>query len=243
MVFRRRPVSTRVTSRQLGCLLLLPFAINCAAALVRAYPYGGTRHSCLLIPFALAGVSVALAQLVKQKVFLGMTAALLVSVVCHLSTAKELPYVAPDAQRSANMQAAISFIHQLPRGESIFADVQTNLLLGHYLCEQRPVLSDGSVPGFVSYECGGHRVIASTTKYIFTARSFYDQWQEMVSKYHIQPGSKIWVTQMGWYTYVAFELANFPEFHLMPHYYGPQIQIFDLTVGQHMPDPSLLPTT
>ena len=243
IVFHSRPISSRITSRQLGCLLLLPFAFNCAAALVRAYPYGGTRHSCLLIPFALAGVSVSLAQFLKHKVFSGMVAALLISLVCHLSTAKELPYVAPDAQRSAHMEAAMAFIRQLPPGQPIFADVQTNLLLGHYLCDQRPVVSDRTIPGFVSYECGGHRVIASTTKYIFSARSFYDQWQEMVSKYHLQPGSKIWVAQMGWYTYVAFELANFPEFHLAPHYFGPQIQIFDSSVGQTMPDPGLLPTT
>ena len=243
LIFRSRPISSRVTSRQLGCLLLLPFAFNCAAALVRAYPYGGTRHSSMLIPFGLAGVSVALDWLLKHKLSSGMAAALVISAVCHLSTAKELPYVAPDAQRSTNMQGAITFIRQLPPGEPIFADVQTNLLLGHYLCDQRPVTSDTSIPGFVSYECGGHRVIASTTKYIFTARSFYDQWQEMVMKYHVPPGSKIWVAQMGWYTYVAFELANFPQFHLAPHYFGPQIQIFDLTVGQTMPDPKLLPTT
>lgn len=243
MVFRSRPASSRVTSRQLGCLLLLPFAINCAAALARAYPYGGTRHSCLLIPFALAGVSVALAQLLNHKASLGMAAALLVSVVCHLSTAKELPYVAPDAQRSAHMQAAMAFIHQLPEGEPLFADVQTNLLLGHYLCDQRPVIPERSIPGFVSYECGGHRVIASTTRYIFTARSFYDQWQEMVSKYHLQPGSRVWTAQMGWYTYVEFELETFPQLHITPNDFGPQIQIFNLTVGQTMPDPKMLPTS
>jgi len=243
MVFRSRPVSTRVTSRQLGCLLLLPFAINCAAALVRAYPYGGTRHSCMLIPFALAGVSVALAQFLNHKISLGMIVALVLSLICDLSPAKELPYVAPDAQRSAHMQAAMAFIHQLPHGEPIFSDVQTNLLLGHYLCEQRPVVPDRSIPGFVSYECGGHRVIASTTRYIFTARSFYDQWQEMVNKYHLQPGSRTWVTQMGWYTYVEFELENFPQFHIAPHDFGPQIQIFDLTVGQTMSDPKMLPTS
>jgi Dolichyl-phosphate-mannose-protein mannosyltransferase len=243
IVFRSRPVSSRVTSRQLGCLLLLPFAANCVAALLRAYPYGGTRHSCMLLPFALAGVSVALDWVLKHRLSSGMAAALLISLVCHLSAAKELPYVAPDAQRAAQMEAAMSFIHQLPAGEPIFADVQTNLLLGHYLCDQRPFVSDRSIPGFVSYECGGHRVIASTTKYIFTARSFYDQWQEMVGKYHLQPGSRVWVAQMGWYTYVAFELANFPQFHLASHYFGPQIQIFDLTVGQTMPDSNLLPTT
>jgi hypothetical protein len=196
----------------------------------------------MLIPFGLAGVSVALAQVLKHRVPVAIAAALLISVVCHLSTAKELPYVAPDAQRSAHMQAAMAFIDQLPAGEPIFADVQTNLLLGHYLCNQHPVVSDGSVPGFVSYECGGHRVIASRTKYIFTARSFYNQWQEMVSKYHLPVGSKIWVAQMGWYTYVEFELENFPQFHIVPHDFGPQIQIFDLTVGQTMPDPRLLPT-
>jgi len=236
------PTKPRITSR-LGILLVMPFVINCAAALAGMYPYGGTRHSSLLIPFALAGVSVSLAQLLKHRISFGMAAALGVSLVCHLSTAKELPYVAPDAQRSANMQAAMAFIHQIPAGEPIFADLQSNLLLSHYLCEQRLVVSDRSIPGFVSYECGGHRVIASTTKYIFTARSFYDQWQEMVSKYHMQPGSKIWAAQMGWYTYVAFELANFPQFQLAPHDFGPQIQIFDLKVGQSMPDPKLLPTT
>jgi hypothetical protein len=243
LVFRKRPISARVTSRQLGFLLLLPFAFNCCAALLRAYPYGGTRHSCMLIPFALAGVSVALAQLLKHRAVSGIAVALLISLVCHLSTAKELPYVAPDAQRSSQMQAAMAFIHQLPADEPIFADVQTNLLLGHYLCNQRPVVSDGSIPGFVSYECGGHRVIASRTKYIFTAKGFYDQWQEMVDKYHVATGSRVWVAQMGWYTYVEFELENFPQFRITPHDFGPQIQIFGLTVGQTMPDPKELPTT
>jgi hypothetical protein len=65
----------------------------------------------------------------------------------------------------------------------------------------------------------------------------------MISKYHMQPGSKIWFAQMGWYTYVEFELENFPQFHIAPHDFGPQIQIFNLTVGQTMPDPKQLPTT
>ena len=243
LIFRSRPFSSRISSRQLGALLLLPFVINCAAALFRIYPYGGTRHSSMLIPFGLAAVSVTLVQLLKHRIFGGIAAALAISIICHLCPAKELPYVAPDAQRLAHMRAAMAFIHQIPQAEPIFADVQTNLLLGHYLCDQRPVVPDRSIPGFVSYECGGHRVIASTTRYIFTARSFYNQWQEMVAQYHLQPGSKIWVAQMGWYTYVEFELENFPQFHIAPHDFGTQIQLFELTVGQNMRDPKQLPTT
>lgn len=243
LVFRNRPVSTRVTSRQLGWLLLMPFVINCAAAMLRRYPYGGTRHSSFLLPFGIAAVCVALDRILKHRLSWGIAVAVLVSVFCHFTSAKELPYVAPDAQRASNMRAAMDFIHQLPANEPIFADNQTSLLLGYYLCGQHPVSGDRSIPGFVSYQCGGHRVIASTTKYVFTARSFYDQWQEMLTKFHAQPGTKICVAQMGWYTYVAFELSNFPEFHLHPYYFGPQIQIFDLTVGQPMPDPTLLPST
>jgi len=242
LLWRGRPRSPLTSSHQLGCLLLLPFAMNGAAALVRAYPYGGTRHSSFLIPFALAGVAIGLDRIVKGRISAGIAVALLVSLVCHFTAAKELPYVAPEAQRAANMRAAMDFIHRLPAEEPIFADVQTNLLVGHYLCGALPFASDRSIPGFVTYECAGHRVIASTTQYIFTARSFYDQWQEMVARFRLPPGSRVWVAQMGWYTYVASELANFPQFNLKAHDFGPQIQIFDLRVGETMPDPALLPT-
>jgi hypothetical protein len=242
LLWRGRARSPHINSHPLLSLLLLPFAINGAAALVRAYPYGGTRHSSFLIPFALSGVAVALDRILKGRVSAGIAVALLVSLVCHFTAAKELPYVAPEAQRAAHMRSAMDFISRLPAEEPIFADVQTNLLLGHYLCGARPFRSDRSIAGFVTYECGGHRVIAGTTQYIFTARSFYDQWQEMVARFHLSPGSKVWVAQMGWYTYVAFELANFPQFNLKPHDFGPQIQIFDLRVGETMPDPALLPT-
>src|SRR5262249_27965299 len=63
----RRPEQNRISARQLSTLLLLPFGLNCVAALFRAYPYGGTRHSAFLMPFALAGVSVALARLLKNQ--------------------------------------------------------------------------------------------------------------------------------------------------------------------------------
>ena len=242
LVWRGRPHSPDITSRQLGCLLLLPFAANGAAALAGAYPYGGTRHSSFLIPFALCGVAIALDRVLKSRVSAGIAVAALVSLGCHFTAARELPYVAPRAQRAGHMRAAMDFLDRLPAGEPIFADVQTNLLLGHYLCRQRGFSPDRSRAGFVTYECGGHRVIASTTQYIFTARSFYGQWQEMTARFHLPPGSRVWVAQMGWYTYLAFELANFPQFNLKAREFGPQIQIFDLRVGQSMPDPALLPT-
>lgn len=243
MVFRNRQASARATSAQLGWLLLLPFVANCAAAMVRVYPYGGTRHSCFLLPFGVAGVSLALDRVLKHKLAPALGTALAVSLLCNFAAAKELPYVAPGAEQASYMRAAMDFAHRIPADEPIFADAQTSLMLGHYLCEQRPYVADHSLPDFVSYECGGHRVIASTTQYVFSARSFDDQWYKMLSGFHVQPGTRIWVAQMGWRTNLAMELAKFSELHLQAHYFGPEIQLFDLTAGQPMPDRRLLPTT
>jgi 4-amino-4-deoxy-L-arabinose transferase-like glycosyltransferase len=244
MVFRNQALG-RIGSRQLGILLLLPFILNCAAALAQAYPYGGTRHSAVLLPFAVAGVSVSLAHFLRNRLAWGVITALLISLFCNVFSAHRAPYMSRTDQSSANMKAALIFINQqIPAEEPIFADYQSSLLLGHYLCGQKPVTINHVVAGFLTYECGGHRLIATDwNTYLFNGRSFYDQWQSMVSKYHLSPGSKVWVTQMGWSTQLAQQIGSFPAFHLAPHFFGGRIQIFDLTVGQSMPDPELLPTS
>src|SRR5262249_45824384 len=139
-------------SRYVGILLLLPFAFNCAAALVRAYPYGGTRHSAFLMPFALAGVAVGLARVLPGRTVVGVVISLLASLLCNLFPSKRLPYMSAETQRKSNMTAAITLLRQLPAGQPIFTDYQTSLSLGHYLCDQHPIADDWKVTGFFSYE-------------------------------------------------------------------------------------------
>ncbi len=241
----RKPTLGQLSPRQLGILLALPFVLNCAAALARIYPYGGTRHSAFLLPFALAGVGIALAHFLKNRLALGVLAALLISLLCNISPSHRAPYMSRQEQGSANMKAALDFIHQkvAPR-EPIFTDYQTSLMLHYYLCERRPVAMSRSVPGMLSFDCGGHRVIsADWNTFTFSPRSFADRWQTLVAKYNLPQGSRVWVTQMGWSTHLATDLQNFPEFHFVPHFFGNRIQVFDLTVGQRMPDPKQLPTS
>jgi len=233
----------RAPTRLIGILLLLPFVFNCAAAVMRIYPYGGTRHSALLLPFALAGVAIALTPLLRRHVASGIAVAVLVSLVCNLFPSKRLPYMSAQSQRKENMKAAISLLRQLPAAEPIFTDYQTSLSLGHYLCDQHPIEQDLRVAGFVSYECSGHKIIVTTSTFLFTPRNFYDEWQLALTAFQLRPGEKVCITQMGWSTYLAFELANFPELRISPHYFGNNIQVFELTVGQAMPDPELLPSS
>jgi len=165
LVFRR-PALGRLNSQQLGFLLVFPFTLNCAAALVRVYPYGGTRHSSFLLPFAIAGVSVALAYFLKNRIALGIIAAVLITLLCNLFPSHRQPNTSQKDQSSANMESALSFTReQIKPGEPIFADYQTSLMLDYYLCEREPVMMNHSVPGFLYYECGGHKVIATDWTY------------------------------------------------------------------------------
>jgi 4-amino-4-deoxy-L-arabinose transferase-like glycosyltransferase len=239
----RRPALGRLNSQQLGFLLILPFALNCAAALARAYPYGGTRHSSFLLPFAVAGVSVTIAYFLKNRIALGITAAVLIALLCNLFPSHRQPNTSRKDQSRANMESALSFTReQIKPGDPIFADYQTSLMLNYYLCERRPVMMNHSVPGFLYYECGGHKVIATDWNTdIFNPRSFHEQWQLMVERFHLPTGSKVWITQIGPSTHLSTELANLPDFRLAPHNFGNNIHFFDVSVGQKFPDPARLP--
>ena len=242
----RKSNGGQVTPRQLALLLLLPFAANCAAALAALYPYGGSRHSAFLIPFALLGVSLALGHLLNYRLPLVTLAAIVVVVLCNLFASHRQPYISRPDQSATHMRDALGFIRgQTASDDLIFTDYQGSLMLRHYLCDQRPVAVNLEVQGFRSYECSGHRVVSPVVPgmFIFTPRRFCDRWQALTSDYNLRSGARVWVMQIGWKTHLAASLEAFPEFHLAPHFFGQSIQIFDLTVGQHMPDPESLPTS
>jgi dolichyl-phosphate-mannose-protein mannosyltransferase len=239
----RKPDIGRLPARLLGALMLLPFALNCAAALARVYPYGGTRHSAFLLPFALAGIGAALGHFLRQRTALGITVALVAALVCNLFPSHRL--FSREDQKRANMQSALDFMRQqIPQGEPIFTDFQSSFVLRFYLCDQGPVAMDNSVPGFLSFRCGESQVITTDwNTAIFAARSFYDQWHSLIATYKLSPGTKVWVTQAGSPANLATELQKFPQFHLASHSFGNRIEIFDLTVGQSLPNPDVRPTS
>ncbi len=220
--------------RQLGLLLVLPFAITCAAAIAGQYPFGGTRHSAFLIPFAVAGVSQALARLARQRLAYAVATAMVVVAACHLFGAPHRPYMRRDDQRRANMTRAIDTLReQAGAGSTIFVDFQTNFLLRFYLC---PDAGSGAfaASGFKEYSCAGYRVIAMNSETtVLTADTFTRRWNEMVDTYDVKPGQTFWIFQAGWDISLARDLQEkFPEFHgLKSESFGRNISLFKLTTG------------
>jgi len=233
----QRLAGQTVPSRQVAILLMLPFVINCGAAIARVYPYGGSRHTAFLAMFALAGVSFFVAWLVRRWPAWGAGIALLVVVLCGLLGTPRRPYMLRQDQSRAHMIAAIDAIHsQIPAGGRIFVDSQTNFLLRHYLCPQTDPAAIPFVGSFKTYECDGYQLtITSPEINIFNAASFRDSWQGLIRQMALKPGDEVCVFQAGWDIHLADELKQDPrneEFRdLKPESFGRNITLFKLKVA------------
>ena len=220
---------------QLGVFLLLPFVINAAAAIVDLYPYGGTRHSAFLIPFAVSAVSLTIARMSSWRLAPGVGIAVLIVAVCQLFGAPHRPYMRREGQRRSNMTQAMDAIRQrVSPDDVIFVDFQTSFLLRFYLC---PEISFTGLPpaAFRAFSCGGHRVISlGPETNVLTANLFPRRWDEMVRAYTLKPGQTVWIFQAGWDIGLARELQErLPEFHdLKAESFGRNISLFKLSVGQ-----------
>ena len=176
--------------------------IACGLALVGKYPYGGTRHSAFLVPFALAGVAVTISALAKNRIKVGMSVALTLVALSAVFGAPHRPYMNRADQSSVHMQQAVEFIHaNVKPDQAILADYQTSLLLGHYGCDQRPVVFDTSVAGFEEFRCNGLRVVATGPHVqVFSQKTFLDPalWTTLAGHFKLMPGEQVWVVEAGW---------------------------------------------
>ena len=239
------PGPTKVAPKLLALLLVLSFIVNCGAALAGKYPYGGTRHSVFLAIFGLAGVSFVAAGMVGQRIARGVALALIVCAFSNAFATRQPLYMNRADQSTAHMEAAIQLLRQhASPGEPIFVDYQSSLLLGHYLCRQKPIQRTWIASGFDVFECEGHRVISVHYRdWSFTPASFPLQWEEVVRTYKLPQGSEVCIFQAGWGADLAPKLkTNYSEFRDLPtQSFGHNITIFMLTVGQPMPSVPITP--
>jgi len=238
---RKRPASDRAaTSHQLGILLLLPFIVGAGAAIIRIYPYGGTRHSAFLIMFAVAGVSLALAWTVKENLRWGIALAILVVAACNAFGKPHRPYILREDQSRTQMARATEFIRsQIPQSDLILVDYQTRLLLGYYVCPQQPVPFTAPTGSLEQFQCGNHRATAAGPDlYILTADNFLARWNQLTRTLSLTPGQQVWVIQAGWDVNLPIELQRrSAEIKIAgTQWFGKNISITSLEVGRSLSD-------
>ena len=226
-------------SRQLALLLVLTFAFVCGASLAHFYPYGGTRHSAILVMPAVAGVSIGIARLTGQR-WAAVVITGFILALCVVFGKQHQPYMQRSDQGRVHMNEAMDFLHQNARApEIVFTDYESDLILGHYLCGQKPVTLESSIPDFEEFSCDGVRVVSASYRAAtsFDASKFLDLWARLAETYHLNPGDTVWIFQTGWGVDLPEDLQkHFAEFRNL-HFesFGNNIKIFKLTVGEPMP--------
>ena len=220
-------------------LLILPFAFACGASLAHFYPYGGTRHSAILVIPAVAGVSIAIAQFVRVGWARAVGLAALIVMLCVVFGKQHQPYMLRSDQSQSHMNDAINFLRLNTASDLILTDYESDLILGHYLCRQKQIMFEASIPDFEVFSCEGVRVVSASykTATLFDVNRFLISWDTLIETYHLKPGDKVWVFQGGWGVNLPEDLQHdFAEFHnLRIESFGRNIKIFQLTVGQPMP--------
>lgn len=207
-----RPQKQGPDAFQIRALLILPFVLNCCAALAGIYPYGGTRHSAFLVISVVTGISIGLTKIMGPRPLPAIASAVLMVVLCYaFRTAYGIDLPRADQSRT-QMKKAIGFVRErIPASEPILVDYETGIELGYYLCEQRPISYEKSTLTLDVFHCGIHRLISTSPEIWSFGSPSLEKWKEFVRKAGFTRGEVVWVAQAGWTVTLADELQkNYP---------------------------------
>ncbi len=216
-------------ARDLSILLLLPFVLNCGAAIAGVYPYGGTRHSVFLVLFAVAGVSFLLTQLAGKRIWPVLSVAVVVIPVWNLIATSPAQHISTANQSRILMNKAVDYIRQsIPPGGLLFVDYQSSVMLGYYLGRNQIMRLDEPKKTFLEFPYGGYRVVSSKV-WLFDVESFAAEFKRMRRAYHVKPGELVWVVETGWGANLHIRLTRrFPRSYFPGVMFGDNISVLQV---------------
>jgi len=185
--------------RELALLLALPFVVNCGAALAGVYPYGATRHNAFLAIFALSGAAIGLAAWKPARKWINPLVVLICLAVCNFFPAPP-PLIRARNHRRILMEQAVNTLRgSVAPGSTLFADYESGLLLGYYVCGHGVVQIFPPLQPFVRGDCGPYTVFtARPEEWKFYADDFPSQLKRLAQNYQLAPGTKLWLFDAGW---------------------------------------------
>lgn len=229
-------------ARRKAWLLIAPFLLSWITVVAGLYPYGRTRQCIFLAIFGIAGVSVALAAIVKNRTAAAVAIALGIVAICHIfGTPHGRDMLAYSDQRREHMDQAVQFIRQeVSPSDVIFTDKPTTFQLQRYLCRQIPPGPDHSVKGFESFSCDGLRVVSTDlSNGSLKPEAFAEKLHAMQRDYNLNSSTTIWVVQAAWSSGLgeALRLRSQQFSSIRPLAFDRYIEVFRLPANQTSPQP------
>jgi len=183
-------------SRAIAALLILPFLFGIAEAYAGVFPYGGSRHTAIIIMFAAMGVAITLGSLPRRMGIASLCAAVLLAPLWMVYAEPE-NNIDPTRNRKELLHQCLDYMHAaIPSGATIFTEQETLLIVAFYEGSGVP-LRDYS--RYLENSIGGWRVVVHDYDY-----TTYDQFAQALAAfradYGLRDGDPVWVLDGGWYT-------------------------------------------
>jgi hypothetical protein len=178
-------------------LCAMPFALACAAAWLRLFPYGRSRHTAILSLFIAAGAGVALDRLLRARAgWLVAVAAPLAVLALASRAAPALVHLHQNVQRRDAMLEAVAHLRRaVPAGETLLTDRKTALLLNYYLCGDR-MRTASSATAFLELEVCGYRADVRAWSNSDGAM-LREHLLEFRRRHRLEPERGVWVVDAG----------------------------------------------
>jgi uncharacterized membrane protein len=214
------PQGKKPSSRQLGLLFLLPFIVNCAAALAGAYPYGASRHNSYLAIFAMPAIATILATWRVPSLWMKPAVIAFALAICNFTVVPAGAYLPSKNQKKALMQAAVDWIHaSVPPHSIIVADYESGLLLGYYVCHENVVQTTPPFELFAQSACGEYQSLTLSPRLgVFSEATFPDQMRELQQR--LRQGHQMGEGQQVLLFQVGYKVDKEPEFRTLLAKYG-----------------------
>ncbi len=184
-------------------LLVLPFLFGAAAGLLGLYPFGGTRHSAYLLPFAAAAIGVGVSAFSAWRRWL-----VLLLFVALVALFRGTALWSAPPQSLSTMNAAMDQLHGVvPAGSLLFTDSRTGVVLSYYLA---PHELNTEIPGldhFWERDAGSYCLVRSPL-WTPDPKSFGDEVERLIRVYRPPPGRRFWAIRSGWEYDVASALSR-----------------------------------
>ena len=202
-------------TRQLGILLLLPLVINCGAALIGVYPYGGTRHDSYLAIFAMPAIAFAVTRWRPSRKWVMPAAVAIALAICNFTVIPAGSYIRRENQKKELMEQATGYLHaSAPAGSMVLTDYESGLLLSYYVCGADITHSGKLTEFFYVSRCGEYDSASLLPRlWIFRAATFSEQLQSL-RKTAVSRAHEVWLFQAG------FIVDREPEFQALLTQYG-----------------------
>jgi hypothetical protein len=232
ILWKGRSPGEQTRNRTFAILLVVPFFLACAGALLKIHPYGRSRHTVILCLFAAAGVSIPLERIFRSRPWIAGCAALTLASVWTVAATPDPHNIPPSRDRRASMAAAIDYLKgSIPPGSLVLADEETAMYLRFYLPDKQELRLQTDFDRPEGPPVGSFRVIWRRWDF-GEVDDFLEDLASVRSEFGLNRDAPVWIVDGGFEVGIDARLRRrFPAVSL------PALHDFDgaLTVFQTPP--------